>query len=114
MTRLLSTFAALVMLAAAPAHAADDLLITGAGATFPFPLYSKWFADYQKANTSVRFDYQSIGSGGGIQQITAGTVDFGATDAPLTAEELAKIPDAVHIPTVMGLWSSPTTRPSRS
>ena len=102
MTRLLSAFAALVLMAAAPAHADGDLLVTGAGATFPFPLYSKWFAEYQKSHPSVRFNYQSIGSGGGIQQITAGTVDFGASDAPLTDGELAKIPDAVHIPTVMG------------
>jgi phosphate transport system substrate-binding protein len=101
MTRLLSACAALLLLAG-PAHAEDDLLVTGAGATFPYPLYSKWFSEYQRLHVNVRFNYQSIGSGGGIQQITAGTVDFGATDAPLTKEELAKIPDAVHIPTVMG------------
>jgi phosphate transport system substrate-binding protein len=101
MTRLLSACAALLLLAG-PALAEDDLLVTGAGATFPYPLYSKWFSEYQRLHVNVRFNYQSIGSGGGIQQITAGTVDFGASDAPLTREELAKIPDAVHIPTVMG------------
>ena len=63
--------------------AADPILITGAGATFPNPLYSKWFSDYNKLHPDIRFNYQSIGSGGGIQQFTAGTVDFGATDAPM-------------------------------
>ena len=81
---------------------AESLLVNGAGATFPFPLYSKWFSQYNKLNPDIRFNYQSIGSGGGVQQFIAGTVDFGATDAPLNAEELAKAPDAVHIPTVLG------------
>ncbi|HEU4385718.1 MAG TPA: phosphate ABC transporter substrate-binding protein PstS [Anaeromyxobacteraceae bacterium] len=81
---------------------AESLLVNGAGATFPFPLYSKWFSEYNKRNPDIRFNYQSIGSGGGIQQFTAGTVDFGATDAPMNAEEKAKAPDAVHIPTVLG------------
>ena len=82
--------------------AADNLLITGAGATFPFPLYSKWFSDYNKKNPNLRFNYQSIGSGGGIKQITEKTVDFGASDAPLSEEELAKAPGVLHIPTVLG------------
>ena len=93
--------AALLAVAATPALA-DAVLVTGAGATFPNPLYSKWFSDYNKLHPDIRFNYQSIGSGGGIQQFTAGTVDFGATDAPMTAEEQAKAPDAVHIPTVLG------------
>jgi phosphate transport system substrate-binding protein len=93
--------AALVTLAASTA-AADPVLITGAGATFPNPLYSKWFSDYNKLHPDIRFNYQSIGSGGGIQQFTAGTVDFGATDAPMSADEQAKAADAVHIPTVLG------------
>ncbi len=85
------------------AFAADPLMINGAGATFPYPLYSKWFYEYSNANPGVRFNYQSIGSGGGIKQITAGTVDFGATDAPMSAEEMAKLPGAIlHIPTAMG------------
>ena len=82
--------------------AADPILVNGAGATFPFPLYSKWFSDYNKLHPDIRFNYQSIGSGGGIQQFTAGTVDFGATDAPMTAEEQAKVSDVVHVPTVLG------------
>jgi phosphate transport system substrate-binding protein len=84
------------------AVAADPLLVNGAGATFPFPLYSKWFSEYNKLHPEQRFNYQSIGSGGGIQQITNGTVDFGASDAPMTDEELARAPHVVHIPTVLG------------
>lgn len=83
--------------------AADPLMINGAGATFPYPLYSKWFFEYSNANPGVRFNYQSIGSGGGIKQITAGTVDFGATDAPMTEEEMGKLPGPIlHIPTAIG------------
>jgi phosphate transport system substrate-binding protein len=90
------------LLASGTAHAADPVLVTGAGATFPNPLYSKWFAEYNKLNPAIRFNYQSIGSGGGIQQFTAGTVAFGATDAPMSAEELSRAPDAVHVPMVLG------------
>ncbi len=92
----------LALAALGTAQAADSLLINGAGATFPFPLYSKWFSDYNKLRPEYLFNYQSIGSGGGIKQITERTVDFGASDAPLTDEELAKAPGLVHIPTVMG------------
>jgi phosphate transport system substrate-binding protein len=94
--------AALLTLGLGASASAAPLLITGAGATFPFPLYSKWFSDYNKLQPDIRFNYQSIGSGGGIQQFTAGTVDFGASDAPMSDAELAKVPDAVHIPTVLG------------
>jgi phosphate transport system substrate-binding protein len=94
----------LAMLAAVSfASAADPLMMNGAGATFPYPLYSKWFYEYSNANPGVRFNYQSIGSGGGIKQITAGTVDFGATDAPMSDAEMAKLPGVIlHIPTAMG------------
>lgn len=80
--------------------------INGAGATFPYPIYSKWFSEYQKTNKDVEFNYQSIGSGGGIKQVLAQTVDFGASDAPMTDEELksAKMPIR-HIPTVLGAVS---------
>jgi len=81
---------------------ADALLVTGAGATFPFPLYSKWFSDYNKLRPELRFNYQSIGSGGGIKQISERTVDFGASDAPMTDEELARAQGIQHIPTVLG------------
>lgn len=77
--------------------------INGAGATFPYPLYSKWFFEYQKKDPEVQMNYQSIGSGGGIRQFTENTVDFGATDSPMTDEQLRKLPSPIlHIPTVLG------------
>jgi len=77
--------------------------MNGAGATFPYPIYSKWFEEYTKVDPEVRFNYQSIGSGGGIRQITERTVDFGATDGPMTDEQLQKAPgELFHIPTVLG------------
>jgi phosphate transport system substrate-binding protein len=80
-----------------------QMLINGAGATFPYPLYSKWFDEYAKVDTTVRFNYQSIGSGGGQKQILAQTVDFGASDGPMSDENLAKAPGRLlHIPTVAG------------
>lgn len=80
-----------------------QLLINGAGATFPYPIYSKWFDEYAKVDPSVRFNYQSIGSGGGQKQITAQTVDFGASDGPMSDENLAKTPGKIlHLPTVAG------------
>jgi len=77
--------------------------LNGAGATFPYPMYSKWFSDYNKLHPDVQINYQSIGSGGGIRQVLAGTVDFGASDGPMTDEQLgqAKI-KILHIPTVLG------------
>ncbi len=77
--------------------------INGAGATFPYPLYSKWFSEYSKAHAGIEFNYQSIGSGGGIKQVLAQTVDFGATDAPMTDEELKQAKTPIHhVPTVLG------------
>ncbi len=100
-TRLLALAVAVTTLAAVQSSAAT--LINGAGATFPYPLYSKWFSEYAKIDPSVKFNYQSIGSGGGIKQITAQTVDFGASDKPLSDEELRSAPGKLlHIPTVMG------------
>ena len=93
---------ALVLAVAGPALAQGGLLINGAGATFPYPLYSKWFNEYNKLFPSLKFNYQSIGSGGGIKQITEKTVDFGASDAPLSDEELAKAPGLLNLPTVLG------------
>jgi phosphate transport system substrate-binding protein len=77
--------------------------LNGAGATFPYPIYSKWFSEYHKQRPEVQINYQSIGSGGGIRQVLAGTVDFGATDSPMTDDQLrqAKTP-ILHIPTVLG------------
>ncbi len=77
--------------------------VNGAGATFPYPIYSKWFAEYQKINKDVQFNYQSIGSGGGIRQVLKETVDFGATDAPMLEKEMAKAKwPILHVPTVLG------------
>jgi phosphate transport system substrate-binding protein len=77
--------------------------ITAAGATFPYPIYSKWFGEYSAAHPGVEINYQSIGSGGGITQVTKGVVDFGASDMPMTDAALAASPiKLVHIPTVMG------------
>src|SRR5439155_4699757 len=98
MKRLLTCIFALGTTAAL----ADSLLINGAGATFPFPLYSKWFNQYNQLHPDLKFNYQSIGSGGGVKQITEKTVDFGASDAPLSDAELQKAPGVLHIPTVLG------------
>jgi phosphate transport system substrate-binding protein len=86
----------------APA-ASSVLQINGAGATFPYPIYSKWFAEYAKVHPEVRINYQSIGSGGGIRQLTNQTVFFGATDGPMSDEQLKSAPGAIlHLPTVLG------------
>lgn len=78
-------------------------MINGAGATFPEPIYTKWFSEYSKKNPDVTINYQGIGSGGGIRQLIAGTVDFGASDSPMTEEELKKAAKTVvHVPTVLG------------
>src|SRR6202795_202597 len=88
-------------LMAVPAIAQTTL--NGAGATFPYPIYSKWFSEYSATHPGVQINYQSIGSGGGIRQVTAGTVDFGASDGPMTDQQLkeAKI-KILHLPTVLG------------
>ena len=94
----LATLAGVVSLSFAPLASAQD--VTGAGASFPAPLYSKWAADYNKA-TGVKINYQSVGSGAGIKQIDAKTVDFGASDMPLTDEDLKK-KGQFQFPTVIG------------
>lgn len=92
-----------VCLLALALGAAQAQKLTGAGATFPYPIYSKWFTEYSAAHPGVEVNYQSIGSGGGIQQVTKGTVDFGASDMPMKDEQLAASPVMlVHIPTVLG------------
>ena len=84
-----------------PAFAQTTL--NGAGATFPNPIYQKWFSEYHKAHPDVEFNYQSIGSGGGIRQVLAGTVDFGASDGPMSDEQLAQAKTKIlHVPTVLG------------
>jgi phosphate transport system substrate-binding protein len=108
MKRIAGNFLAVLTLAltvVALAHAA--LSITGAGATFPYPIYSKWFDEYQKKNPTVEINYQSIGSGGGIRQVTEGTVDFGASDGPMNDEQIKAFQEKhgfgiLHFPTVLG------------
>ena len=101
--KLLSRLVVVGTMAAAAAVPAAAQDLTGAGATFPYPLYSKWFNEYA-AKTGVKINYQSIGSGGGIRQLSEQTVDFGATDAPMSDAELAKAKGGpvLHIPTVLG------------
>src|SRR6266436_6773594 len=95
----------MVLLAATGARA--QISLTGAGATFPYPMYSKWFSEYKKLHPNVEINYQSIGSGGGIAQVTDGTVDFGASDGPMNDMQLADFASkrgspVLHFPTVLG------------
>jgi phosphate transport system substrate-binding protein len=100
----LRTFAGALAIAACGATlAAQNVQINGAGATFPYPIYSKWFAEYNKLHPDVRINYQSIGSGGGVRQLTNRTVFFGASDYPLTDEQQLAAPGKIfHFPTVIG------------
>jgi phosphate transport system substrate-binding protein len=101
MKRLVLAAAALAMLA--PVVRAEMVQIDGAGATFPYPIYSKWFSEYNKLHPDVQINYQSIGSGGGIRQLSNQTVFFGATDGPMTKDQLAGAPgNVLHFPTVLG------------
>ncbi|MEN6537293.1 MAG: phosphate ABC transporter substrate-binding protein PstS [Bryobacteraceae bacterium] len=99
---LLAGVGAAILATSAPIAQAQ-VLVNGAGATFPYPIYAKWFDEYHKTNRQVMINYQSIGSGGGIRQLLAGTVDFGASDSPMTAGQLAKAKIRVlHFPAVLG------------
>ncbi len=101
--RIRTLSVALVLAAVATTASAQSVDLTGAGATFPYPIYSKWFSDYA-AKARVRINYQSIGSGGGIRQLSEETVDFGASDAPMSDAELAKAKGGkvLHFPMVLG------------
>src|ERR1700687_696813 len=97
----------LVALVVASVASAQALLINGAGATFPNPIYSKWFDEYHKNNGNIQINYQSVGSGAGIKQVTDGTVDFGASDGPMNDEQLKAFQEKhgfgiLHFPTVLG------------
>lgn len=101
------TLVAAIVVFALAFGAAAETLINGAGATFPYPMYSKWFNEYKKKYPEVSINYQSRGSGAGIQQVTAGTVDFGAADVPMTDMQMAEFlkqrgSDILHFPTVLG------------
>ena len=103
--KLSKLFAAAIAAAATlrSGAAAQTVAINGAGATFPYPIYSKWFAEYNRIHPEVRINYQSIGSGGGIRQLTNRTVFFGATDGPMTQEQMLSAAGKVlHLPTVLG------------
>jgi phosphate transport system substrate-binding protein len=103
LTKKLGNLAVAAMMLGLATELSAQMLINGAGATFPYPIYSKWFDEYAKVDDSVRFNYQSIGSGGGQKQILAQTVDFGASDGPMSDENLAKASGKLlHIPTVAG------------
>src|SRR6266536_5673953 len=81
----------------------SEVKLQGAGATFPNPLYQKWFSEYNKITPNAKFDYQSIGSGGGIKQFSAKTVDFGGSDAPMTDEQMkATGGEVIHVPVALG------------
>jgi len=97
----LLTLASLATLSA-PIAAENNINLTGAGATFPYPLYSRWFSEYNRLHPNVRINYQAIGSGGGIQQVKNGTVDFGASDAALSDQQLAGMPALVQLPMTAG------------
>src|SRR5436190_13294888 len=95
--------AILIAFAIGPVAYAQKIQINGAGATFPNPIYSKWFSEYNKAHPNVEINYQSIGSGGGIRQLSAGTVFFGASDGPMTNEQIQAAGFRIlHLPTVLG------------
>ena len=107
MKRIPAVLLVLVLGCAAVLWADTALSINGAGATFPYPMYSKWFDEYHKKNPNLSINYQSIGSGGGIKQVTEGTVDFGASDAIMNEEQLKAFQDkhgfgVLHFPTVLG------------
>lgn len=98
---MIRRIALLFVVLAVPAF--GQTTVNGAGATFPNPMYQKWFSEYHKAHPDIQFNYQSIGSGGGIRQVLAQTVDFGASDGPMTDEQLSQAKTKIlHIPTVMG------------
>src|SRR5215510_4391180 len=101
MNRIVSVV--IVLLLSVSLGSAQAVLINGAGATFPYPIYSKWFDEYHRLHPDIQINYQSIGSGGGIRQLLEGTVDFGASDAPMTDEQLKQAKtNILHFPTVLG------------
>src|SRR5512147_2247056 len=110
--RIPLTVLALGALFAGAAVPAPTQSLTGAGATFPYPAYSKWFDAYSK-KTGVQINYQSIGSGGGIRQFTEGTVDFGASDGPMSPAQIEAVQgNVLHLPTVIGALVLPSYLPT--
>jgi len=100
---VIRTLRVLLCIAVLASCASAQTTLNGAGATFPYPIYSKWFSEYHTLHPEIQINYQSIGSGGGIRQVQAGTVDFGASDGPMTDEQIAQSKVKVlHVPTVLG------------
>ena len=100
---MMRPIALLLLCVALALPALAQTTLNGAGATFPYPMYSKWFSEYHKEHPDIEINYQSIGSGGGIRQVLAGTVDFGASDGPMTDAQLAEAKTKIlHVPTVLG------------
>src|SRR5207244_12202557 len=94
---------AALAIASCSSNTESEIRLQGAGATFPNPLYQKWLSEYGKLHPNIKIDYQSIGSGGGIKQIQARTIDFGASDSPMKDEDLKAAPgEILHVPTVLG------------
>src|SRR5579864_3067465 len=107
MLRKLSALLVVALATAVSLYSQGNLLINGAGATFPYPVYSKWFDEYHKAHGNIQINYQSVGSGAGIKQVTEGTVDFGTSDGPMNDEQMKAYQDKhgspiLHFPTVLG------------
>ncbi|MBV9888942.1 MAG: phosphate ABC transporter substrate-binding protein PstS [Acidobacteria bacterium] len=107
MLRKLSALLVVVLATAVSLYSQGNLLINGAGASFPYPVYSKWFDEYHKAHGNAQINYQSVGSGAGIKQVTEGTVDFGASDGPMNDDQMKAYQDKhgspiLHFPTVLG------------
>ena len=107
MHRRLSALLVVALATAVSLYSQGNLLINGAGATFPYPVYSKWFDEYYKSHGNIQINYQSVGSGAGIKQVTEGTVDFGASDGPMNDEQMKAYQDKhgspiLHFPTVLG------------
>lgn len=107
MLRKLSALLVVALATGVSLYSQGNLLINGAGATFPYPIYSKWFDEYHKAHGNIQINYQSVGSGAGIKQVTEGTVDFGASDGPMNDEQMKAYQDKrgsaiLHFPTVLG------------
>src|SRR6202040_1496902 len=100
--KIFSVVAVLLVLGTVGVTAAGQVLLNAAGATFPYPIYSKWFDQYHQAHSDVQINYQSIGSGGGIRQLLDKTVDFGASHRPMSDEQLKQASVAIlHFPTVL-------------
>ena len=114
-TRALVVFVCATTLNSCPGSSTENVFLTGTGASFPYPIYAKWFYAYRQQHPNVLINYQSIGSGGGIRQLLAGTVDFAATDIPLTSDQMSRFSVPVeHFASVVGAVVASYNLPGRS